>query len=482
MKREIPVHIGLVGHIDSGKTAVAKALSEIISTAGLDAHSQAQKRGITIDLGFTFFSLEEFMVTLVDAPGHANLIRSVVAGANIIDLAVLVLDAVKGPQVQTGEHLMILWALGIHDVIVLVNKTDLISSDRVDQWNTKIQTTAEKLGLRLHAILPVSAKLKKGFAPVKKALLSFFRSHPDTLERDTSHEFYFPFDHYFKLKGKGTVLTGTVLSGSIKVGEECVLLPGNLPQKIKSIQCHKESARSAAAGDRVGIAVAGLDPEILKRGDFLVKDPSEFSRHQILAGTLTLTPYFPFSTPFGTQISVNINLKEYYGKLYPVDYRGSEKHPIDLTTVNEPTSSAVLIWLREPVLLRGDEKILLSRFDLPPTSFRVMGPVALDPLDAELKPPLVFMKMKTKVGRVKRVEAEKGTVIAESLTSHIKGAEKLVGEQALSPFGKILSTFGTTGNVRVEIEAEFLKNYPVEKIKEQQVKVRLPNPWKISSY
>ena len=84
----IPVHVGLMGHIDAGKTSVARCLSEIVSTAGLDKHSQAQKRGITIDLGFTFFRLENFIITLVDAPGHADLIKSVFSAANIIDTAI----------------------------------------------------------------------------------------------------------------------------------------------------------------------------------------------------------------------------------------------------------------------------------------------------------------------------------------------------------------------------------------------------------
>jgi selenocysteine-specific elongation factor len=120
----IPIHIGIMGHIDAGKTSVARALSELISTAGLDKHSQSKDRGITIDLGFTFFPLDEFMVTLVDAPGHADLIRSVVSGANIIDMAFVVVDAVKGPQVQTGEHLVILDVMQIPKVFILLNKID----------------------------------------------------------------------------------------------------------------------------------------------------------------------------------------------------------------------------------------------------------------------------------------------------------------------------------------------------------------------
>ncbi|MFW9927154.1 MAG: GTP-binding protein, partial [Candidatus Thorarchaeota archaeon] len=96
MENLVPVHVGLMGHIDHGKTALAKALSSKVSTAGLDKHPQAKQRGITIDLGFTMFKMDKLLVTLVDAPGHADLIRSVVAGANIIDAAILVIAADEG--------------------------------------------------------------------------------------------------------------------------------------------------------------------------------------------------------------------------------------------------------------------------------------------------------------------------------------------------------------------------------------------------
>src|SRR5512137_367423 len=104
MRKRI-VHVGLFGHVDSGKTAIARALSETVSTAGLDAHPQSKQRGITIDLGFTAFDLGDVKVALVDAPGHADLIRSAVASASIIEIAIVVVDITKGFEVQTGEHM-----------------------------------------------------------------------------------------------------------------------------------------------------------------------------------------------------------------------------------------------------------------------------------------------------------------------------------------------------------------------------------------
>ncbi|MHA2351619.1 MAG: GTP-binding protein, partial [Candidatus Thorarchaeota archaeon] len=140
MDNLVPVHVGLMGHIDHGKTALAKAISEKVSTAGLDKHPQAQQRGITIDLGFTMFVLDKFLVTLVDAPGHADLIRSVVAGSNIIDAAILVVAADEGPMIQTGEHLVVLQSMGVERILVALTKTDLVTPAKLTTVEEKIRT------------------------------------------------------------------------------------------------------------------------------------------------------------------------------------------------------------------------------------------------------------------------------------------------------------------------------------------------------
>jgi len=111
IEKKIPVHFGLFGHIDSGKTAVAAVLSEFISTAGIDAHPQSKERGITIDLGFTSLVLDEYLITLVDGPGHADLIKISASSVEIIDCALIVIDITKGPQIQTGEHLIMIESL-----------------------------------------------------------------------------------------------------------------------------------------------------------------------------------------------------------------------------------------------------------------------------------------------------------------------------------------------------------------------------------
>ena len=157
MDNLVPVHVGLMGHIDHGKTALAKALSEKVSTAGLDRHPQAQKRGITIDLGFTMFELDNYLVTLVDAPGHADLIRSVVAGANIIDSAILVVAADEGPMVQTGEHVVVLQSMGVDSIVVALTKTDLVNESQLADTEQKIRLILADTRFSEAPIIQVSA-------------------------------------------------------------------------------------------------------------------------------------------------------------------------------------------------------------------------------------------------------------------------------------------------------------------------------------
>ena len=176
IEKKIPVHIGLFGHIDSGKTAIAEVLSQIISTAGIDAHPQSRERGITIDLGFTSFVLEKYLVTLVDGPGHADLIKISAASVEIIDCALVVIDINKGPQIQTGEHIIMIESLKIKNLIVILNKIDLFSGD----INEEIKKIKEFFGTTSFSsripVYAVSAKDKQGFQELKSGILNIIKT------------------------------------------------------------------------------------------------------------------------------------------------------------------------------------------------------------------------------------------------------------------------------------------------------------------
>ena len=172
IEKKIPIHIGLFGHIDSGKTAIAKVLSEFISTAGIDAHPQSKERGITIDLGFTSLILGDYLITLVDGPGHADLIKISASSVEIIGIAVIVIDINKGPQVQTGEHIVMIEALEIKDIIVILNKIDLFNGNlekEIEKIEDFFKSTSYGSNISIYA---VSEKQKKGFEDLKYAILT----------------------------------------------------------------------------------------------------------------------------------------------------------------------------------------------------------------------------------------------------------------------------------------------------------------------
>ncbi len=447
-----PVHIGLMGHIDSGKTKIAECLSEIVSTAGLDKHPQAKERGITIDLGFSFFSLGEnnkYMVTIVDAPGHANLIRSVVACANIIDLAVVVIDGEKGPQVQTGEHLMILHSLGLKDVVFVINKIDLISSEQVQQLSQKLNQMIKGLNIVIFDTVPVSAKEKKGIKELKEVLTRFFDTHQEKLNRNIDAPFLFLFDHHFMIKGKGTILTGTALSGCAKVGDSLTILPENIEVKVKSIQKQKESVQIAEAGDRAGIAVSGLEPDQVKRGSFLVSNPKDYSPVQFIEGQIVLNATFKYPIAFGSEITINSGMQVFQAIIYPYDLEQDKRMPKDIPSQPTILAYPCVIVLKEAQFILKGSPMLVSRLDLSPTKLRIAGrfePAPIQP--AEL--PSFYIK-KIKKGKVKAIKSEEKIAIVEGFASNIKSAERLLGMAAEPPFGKITETFGTKGNLKVEI-------------------------------
>uniref|UniRef100_A0A4W2DU13 Eukaryotic elongation factor, selenocysteine-tRNA specific n=1 Tax=Bos indicus x Bos taurus TaxID=30522 RepID=A0A4W2DU13_BOBOX len=245
--RRVNVNVGVLGHIDSGKTALARALSTTASTAAFDKQPQSRERGITLDLGFSCFSVPlpahlrpapgagpepepepRLQVTLVDCPGHASLIRTIIGGAQIIDLMMLVIDVTKGMQTQSAECLVI-GQIACQKLVVVLNKTDLLPEGKkqaaIDRMTKKMQKTLESTKFRGAPVIPVAAKPGGPDAPETEApqgipeLIELLTSQISIPTRDPSGPFLMSVDHCFSIKGQGTVMTGTILSGSVSLGD-----------------------------------------------------------------------------------------------------------------------------------------------------------------------------------------------------------------------------------------------------------------------
>ncbi len=460
-KNLTPVHVGLLGHIDAGKTAIARCLTEIESTAGLDKHSQSQRRGITIDMGFTFFPLDNYMVTLVDAPGHADLISSVVSCANIIDIGFLVIDALQGPQVQTGEHFLILDLLKVPQLFIIINKIDLVEKDRTIEVRKEVNKIIK--GTRFeknHKIIEVSAKKNLGFIKLKEILLETILNL--NLLRDDEGTFKFLIDHHFKKKGHGTILTGTATSGKAKIGQNIFILPEKLNCKIKSIQKWKEESNSIDAGDRCGISVSDINPEQISRGSFATDNESEYNKSQIYEIELKTLPLYKHSIKFGQHININHGMMALNGRIYP--FRKEIWKNSEIMVPLSPDSNLkmfkAILWIDKLEYVKKGDFLLLSRLDLSPKSLRIMGSSTIIQI---LEEPTYMFKEKMKKGKIKDAKYRTSSVIVENLVASVEGAHTILNLEAEKPFGMIKSTFGKKGNVEVLIKENLKEKNPITK-------------------
>lgn len=277
-------NIGVLGHVDSGKTSLVKAISTTASTACFDKNPASKERGITLDLGFSSFQCPlpshiadhgygRLQVTLVDCPGHASLIKTIIGGSQIIDMMMLVIDVTKGMQTQTAECLVI-GEIICKKMLVIINKIDLIPEDKrsasIEKMTKKLKLTFQKTKFKDVEIIPVSAKPggpDSDSSPLGlTALVDSISHHAYLPDRAETGSALFSVDHCFSMKGQGTVLTGTLLQGSIKVGDMLEIPAVGMEKKVKSIQMFRISVDKIVQGDRAGVCLTQFDPSLVERG------------------------------------------------------------------------------------------------------------------------------------------------------------------------------------------------------------------------
>ncbi len=442
MENLVPVHIGLMGHIDHGKTALARVISEQVSTAGLDKHPQSKERGITIDLGFTMFVLDKYLVTLVDAPGHADLIRSVVAGANIIDSAILTVAADEGPKIQTGEHLVVLRSMDVDSIVVAITKCDLVKDDRISEVEKTMKKIIDEAGFSKVEYVRVSAQEGLGIDDLRKALLNVIVPK----ERIKEGPVLMPIDHAFSVKGHGTVTTGTILQGGLSINDTVEFVPAGLRSKIRTIQTFGTNRRDAYAGDRVGINSPEINPKQINRGDYLAT-PNSIRVSDTLHIHVEVNPLYRGRITQRMVISAAIGMPMVTAQIIP--YTTSEEKRVVLENVEERAFEAALL-LQRSIAVYDRAKVLLLRTDLSPNQMRIIGSGNI----TEITENIVLNKRKIRIGKVQRIREE--DILVEGLASSKDVAESIVGSQVISNgvVGIIRTTFGTRGVVSVEFQKD----------------------------
>uniref|UniRef100_A0A1X7VU89 Selenocysteine-specific elongation factor n=1 Tax=Amphimedon queenslandica TaxID=400682 RepID=A0A1X7VU89_AMPQE len=504
-------NIGVLGHVDSGKTSLAKALSSVASTAAFDKHPQSQERGITLDLGFSSFSIpipehlkdsgyDSVQFTLVDCPGHASLIRTIIGGAQIIDLMILVVDAIKGIQTQTAECLII-GEITCDHMIVALNKIDLFESSKRDAQISKISKriskTLEATRFNGALIVPVAAAKPSEATdgqvdPIGiEKLIQVLSESVFVPNRSAEGPLIYSVDHCFPIRGQGTVMTGTVLNGSVHVNDNVEIPSLKLTKKVKSMQMFHQPVERAIQGDRVGICVTQFDPKSIER--CLVCSPGALPT--IFAGLFKVTKvrYHKLSCLTGSKLHVTIGHETIMAK---TTFFGSTDSPSDASpsfnygqeysyqeelesnqedgavqspaTASKPSSVGgqyALVEFERPVIAAPHCVAIASKLDvdlhifyLPYTLCTTFYGNLLEHFTDKdyqqtILPRLRVFKIKSREGVVERMQDEK-TLIGKGLFKRETKIQSFIGLQVTLSTGEegmIEGAFGTTGKFRLNM-------------------------------
>lgn len=257
--------LGTAGHIDHGKTTLIKALTGI----NTDRLKEEKLRGITIELGFAHLELPSGQrLGIVDVPGHEKFVKNMVAGATGIDIVALVIAADEGIMPQTREHMEICTLLGIRHGMVVITKTDMVDEEWLALVLEEVGEFTRGTFLEGSPVLPLSAVTGEGLPDF---ITKLDRTCKEIPEKAATGLFRLPVDRVFSMKGFGTVITGTLVSGKVAVGDRIMLYPSGETSKVRGLQVHNQSLDQAEAGMRTAINFQGLDKAAVNRGDVLAK-------------------------------------------------------------------------------------------------------------------------------------------------------------------------------------------------------------------
>lgn len=303
--------LGTAGHIDHGKTSLVRALTGIDT----DRLPEERARGMTIELGFAKLELEDFVFGIVDVPGHERFVRTMVSGATGMDVALLVVAADDSVMPQTIEHAQILDLLGVTHVVVAITKIDAVEADMVDLVEEEVRSLIAEMGFGGAPVVRVSSSTGEGLAEVRTALVEAANA---TTSGSAAMPFRLAVDRVFSAPGRGTVVTGSALSGETSVGETLDVMPGGGQVRVRDLQAHGESHERIGRGHRCAINVSGDDKDRIGRGCELAAEgllaPSQLIDVEIrsLSGT-------PEPLDSATRVRLEMGTSEAHARLVLLD-------------------------------------------------------------------------------------------------------------------------------------------------------------------
>jgi len=344
------VIVGTAGHIDHGKTALVRALT------GIDADrlEEEKRRGITIDIGFAHLELpgpcgERLRLGFVDVPGHERFVRNMLAGIGGIDLVLLVISAEEGVKPQTVEHFDICRLLSIPRGLTVLTKSDLVDPDTLSVVRMEVEDflRGSFLDPSRAPIVPVSAKTGAGLDALKRELA---RIAAEASAKDAGAAFRLPIDRVFTMKGFGTVVTGTLVSGTVHKEEELELLPSGRRVRVRGVQVHGAAAERAIAGERTALNLAGVPTEELARGMTLLR-PDSFHTSRRADVSLAL---LPSAKPLKDRARVHLHAF--------TSETIAEVVLLDRKKLDPGQTAFAQLRLTEPLLLLPGDRFILRQF------------------------------------------------------------------------------------------------------------------------
>ena len=304
--------IGTAGHVDHGKTVLINTLTGV----NTDRLKEEKARGISIDLGFAPFKLPDGSVAgVIDVPGHERFIHNMLAGIGGIDLVLLVVDVNEGVMPQTREHLQILELLKIPRGILVLTKCDLAEEDWIDIVEEEVRETLAGTFMADAPCCRVSSTQGTGIPELKAQIQEILQKLPP---RDEDGPARLPIDRHFTVSGFGTIITGTLLSGRIKVGDTVEVLPPGEAVRVREIQVHGQKAEVAHAGQRVALNLAGLERANLERGA-IVGTAGFYGLAERIDARLTLLPEAPRAVKFRDPIHLHLGTAKVTARVVLLD-------------------------------------------------------------------------------------------------------------------------------------------------------------------
>lgn len=303
--------IGTAGHIDHGKTTLIKALTGIST----DTTQEEKERGMSINLGFAYFDLPSGRrVGIIDVPGHERFIKNMLAGAQGINMILLVIDANEGVMPQTREHASILNLLGIEDFIVVLTKADTVEDELLDLMEEDIRDQFRGTPIETASIVRVDSISGRGMTELVN---NIDRLAERVKPMNITAEPRLNIDRIFTVKGFGTVITGTLLEGTIRLDQDLVVYPGELPVKVRNIQVHEKNVDLAQAGQRTALNLAGVKVTDLNRGDILTT-AGNLTKSFIADARIRVLPEYGRPLKLWDRVRVYIGTDEIMARVVPL--------------------------------------------------------------------------------------------------------------------------------------------------------------------